>query len=171
MSSLTLEMHFVKQLRMKYFFILIALFLISFSGFCQTQSDTITIVKKGRFAKDEEFLNSNQLLVLLRGNREAFELMKKARSNSALASVFSFTGGVLIGLPLELAIGGGDINWGMVAVGGGFIVLSIPLIYSYRNNSTRAVESFNRGLLEAHHRKIEIHFQTNANGVGLGLRF
>ena len=156
---------------MKYFFILFALFFISFSGHCQTQSDTITIVKKGRFAKDEEFLNSNQLLVLMRGNREAFELMKKARSNSALASVFSFTGGVLIGLPLGLAIGGGDINWGMVAVGGGFIVLSIPLVFSYQNNSTRAVEIFNQGLLEAHQRKIELYFQTNENGIGMVLRF
>ncbi len=158
-------------IRMKTIFILGILLSISFGVYSQARSDTITIVKKGRFAKDEEFLNINQLLVLLRGNPAAYELMRKAKSNSAFATVLSFAGGVMIGLPLGSALGGGEVNWGMIGAGGGLIVLSIPLIYSYRNKSTRAVEIFNDKLLEAKRNQIELHFQSSVNGVGLVLTF
>ena len=156
---------------MKILFILISFLAITITGYCQTKSDTISIIKKGRFVKNEEFLNTNQLLILMRGNDEALELMKKAKSNSAFAAVLSFAGGVLIGLPIGSAIGGGEPNWGMVAVGGGLIILSIPLINSYRNKSTQAVEIFNKGILEANHGKPELYLQTGAHGIGLTLRF
>ncbi len=156
---------------MRALFILILFCSIAFSSVAQTRSDTITIVKKGKFLKDEEFLNTNQLMVLMRGNREAYELMKKAKTNTAFATALSFVGGVFIGLPLGTAIGGGEPNWGLMGVGAGLIVVSIPLISSYKKNSTRAVEIFNQALLETRVRRPEVNLQTTSNGVGVVLRF
>jgi len=143
----------------------------TFSGYGQNAPDTITIIKKGKFHKNEEFLNVNQLLELMRNNPEAFMEMKRARSNSTLTSILGFAGGFMIGWPIGQSIGSGEANWGMAGIGAGLIVVSIPLYNSYKNHSTRAVNIYNEGLM----RQSKVNYQLNlcftGKNMGLVLRF
>jgi len=141
--------------------------------FAQVPQDTITI-KKGFgtvFMHKGKRLTTRQLSDRVKENPEAFKLMSKAKSNQAIGSVFGFAGGFLVGWPLGTAIGGGDPNWTLAAVGAGLIGVSIPFNAAYNKHATNAVHIYNEGLRKTSSRKVQFNMGVSYNRVGLKMNF
>lgn len=80
--------------------------------FAQSPSDSITVKKAmgAVFTQHGKALKVRQLLDITQSNPEAFQEMKKAKSNFDVGYIFSFAGGTLVGWTLGTALGGGDPN-------------------------------------------------------------
>lgn len=89
-----------------------------------------------------------------------------------MANVLAFAGGFMVGWPVGTAIGGGDPNWGLAAVGGGLLLATIPLVNGFNKNAIAAVELYNGSLRNPTSlRPCTIKFCVNPNGVGLKMVF
>jgi hypothetical protein len=153
--------------------ILSLLFLQTNIVFGQSTSDSITIVKKGlgtSFYYNTKKLTTKELTEITRSNSEAFQEMTSAKTNQAVGTVFGFIGGFLVGWPLGTAIGGGDPNWTLAAVGAGFIGVSIPFSIAYTKRATRAVDIYNADLRTASVNKLQLNFGVSQNRIGLKMK-
>ncbi len=97
--------------------------------------------------------------------------MKLAKSNYDVGYVFGFAGGFLIGWPIGTAIGGGDPNWTLAAVGAGLAVISIPFMVSYTKHAKNAVHKYNKGLKYSYFAKPDLKIGLTYNGVGIKIKF
>lgn len=143
------------------------------TAFAQEQSDSIYVAKSFlgyKFYQHDARVNMNTLPLLMQDNSEALRLTTKARKNNILSSIISGTGGFLIGWQLATAIVGGEPNWTMAAVGGGLIVVSIPITSRAFKQSLAGIDIYNSGLVESSHRMI-LDFGLVQNGLGLKLVF
>jgi len=124
------------------FLILSILFaVISISVFAQSDSIIATKAFGGyRFEQNGEYLNGKALLQRLEVDEEAYGMMKRAKSNSDIATVLGFSGGLMLGWPLGTAIAGGDPNWVLAGIGAGCLAIGIPLSISASKGMFRAVE-------------------------------
>ncbi|MBY0434630.1 MAG: hypothetical protein K2U26_11020 [Cyclobacteriaceae bacterium] len=89
-------------------------------------------------------VSPRQVATILKDDPLAYAEFKKARTNNSVAGVVGFLGGVMIGLPLGTAIGGGEPEWGLAAGGAALIVASIPFSSAFRKHSLNAVEMYNK---------------------------
>ena len=151
---------------------------IVFGGFlsvaqAQSTSDSVYVYKGFlgyKYVQHDNRLNFNQLPDIIEENQEAFKLIKKARTHHTFFSIISGTGGFLIGWQLGTALVGGDPNWTMAAIGGGLIVVSIPLYTTSLRKSLDAIDLYNSGLMSTSFR-LQLNFELTSNGIGFCLRF
>lgn len=118
----------------------------SFQTFAQSSEQTIQIKKTAFgtfFLQNEEKLTLNQLLDVTQHNVEAYDLMKKAKTNANVSTILGAVGGFMIGWPLGTAIAGGEPNWALAGVGAGFAVVSIPFSVQYSKQAKQAVSIHN----------------------------
>ena len=109
------------------FFVLMFGFFISNA---QIPSDSVFVAKNFwgyKFYQKDQRLNFNQLPYIMEGSSEAHTLITKARTNNTISSIIGGAGGFLIGWQLASAIIGGDPNWTLAGIGGGLIIVSIPI--------------------------------------------
>lgn len=153
----------------------ILLCLFTFFSFCQ-QSDTIVIVKTFdnlTFLKDGKAHKLNELSNLVATNPEAVRYADKARTNNTFALIFSCAGGFMIGWPLGTYMGGGDAEWGLLAVGVGSFTVGMIINSSTKKNAQKAVELYNAGLKAPTSDRAapQLNIGCTRNGVGLTLNF
>ncbi len=154
---------------------LFAITTFGFIGFSwgQTPSDSIFVAKSFwgyNFYQTDVRLNFNQLPYIMEENKEAHLLIKKARSNHTISSILSGAGGFLIGWQLGTALFGGEPNWAIAGVGGGLIVISIPLYSKSYRQSLEAIDIYNSGLLITGLLS-QLSIGMTPNGVGIKLEF
>ena len=105
-------------------------------------------------------------------DEEAYRNMQSASANNAMATVLGAAGGFLIGWPLGTAVGGGDPQWELAAIGTGLVVLAFPFANQAKKKASKAVNIYNRDFRESAYRnKPELHFSLSQYGAGLCLRF
>jgi uncharacterized protein YfiM (DUF2279 family) len=75
------------------------------------------------------------LAEIMEGNEEAMDYIMKARTNKAFSIILGFSAGVLIGIPVGSALGGGDPNWVLAGVGAGLVLIAIPLSSGVKKNT------------------------------------
>jgi len=139
----------------------------------QTPSDSVYIYKSFlgyKFIQHEERLNFNQLPDVLDENQEAFLLIKKAKTNNIVSSIIGGIGGFMIGWQLGTAIVGGEPNWTLAAVGGGLVVVSIPIYSKSMGQTLRAVDLYNAGL-GTNSRRPKLNLRFVRHGFGFALDF
>lgn len=138
-------------------------------------SDTIQIRKRGggyQFYLGENKLNSKELKQALKSNAPASGELRAARFSAAMASVFGYAGGFMIGLPLGTALGGGKPVWALAGAGAGLIAVSIPFSVNANKKARRAVNAYNTARSPGAYRKgSELRFKTTGNSAGLALLF
>ena len=138
-----------------------------------SQSGDITYEKTFgglKFYQHGQVLRPKQMLNKMSGNQVAYDYMKKAKTNYDVAQVLGGIGGFMVGWPIGTAIGGGEPNWTMAAIGGGIVLLALPLNHGFNKNAKKAVGSYNdKG--DASSRKIKLDFAVDKYGVGVVLRF
>lgn len=154
---------------MRFYIFFLLLFGLS-TAFAQTQSDSIYVAKGFlgyKFYHQDARVNMNTLPILMEDNSEALNLALKARKNSILASIVSGTGGFLIGWQLGAAIVGGEPNWTMVGVGGGLIVVSIPVFSRANKQFLEGIDLYNAGLGKSSRLKLDMGLLQNGLGIKL----
>src|SRR5580765_2703743 len=104
---------------------------------------------------------------MMTNSPEAFEEMKKAKTNRAFSNVLGAIGGALVGFPVGQAIGGGDPNWTLAAVGGGLIAVSIPFAIAYKKHAGKAVSIYNA----KNYKTSFLEFELSPAGMNLVFRF
>lgn len=158
----------------KRFAFILLTFSLSFSTFCQTNVDSIRIVKKGLsytyFADGYELTPENMKFVM-RNNTKSLHYLKKVQTSSIISFGMGYLGGTLIGWPIGTAIGGGKPNWFIAIIGCGVVASTIPLVNSSNRNLKKAVDSYNQGVPFADRPNIDVSLGLNSNGIGVSLRF
>ena len=138
--------------------------------FAQIQKDTIQI-RRASFVRNEKKLNPKQLLVIMQGNPESYQMMKVAKSNYDVGNVFGFAGGAVVGWQLGALAGGRKANWTSVGIGGALIVAGFPFSLAYLKHAKKAVAGYNNGLNQTGHKKVHVYPWLTSNGIGLTMRF
>lgn len=123
-----------------------------------------------KFYQLGQVLKPKQMLNKMSGNQVAYDYMKKAKTNYDVAQVIGGIGGFMVGWPIGTAIGGGEPNWTMAAIGGGIVLLGLPLNSAFNKNAKKAVRSYNNEG-DTSSRKINLGFAVDKYGVGVVLRF
>ena len=123
------------------------------------------------FLQNGKKLTPRSLLEISSSNAESYQEMKIAKSNYDVGTVFGFAGGFMVGWPLGTAIGGGEPNWTLAAVGVGLIVISIPFSTAYSRHARKAVEIYNNGLKQSGLNAVEFRLGLTCNGIGLKINF
>jgi hypothetical protein len=139
------------------------------AGHTHAQSDSIYIAKNFwgyKFYHQNERLNINQLPLLMEDNPEALDIMVKAKNRHVLSSIVSGAGGFLIGLQLANTIIGGEPNWTMAAIGGGLVIVSIP-IYSKSYKLSSGAVNIHNSQLHASLPKSQLRFGISGSGFGM----
>ena len=104
-------------------------------------------------------------------NQDAYVLMKKVKTRTAVASVFSFAGGFMIGWPFGTAVAGGDPDWTLAGVGAGLITLGIMASGAASKDAIAAIEIYNSKLKSSQHEGMKLNLGIQDHGVGLALKF
>lgn len=144
------------------------------STFCFSQEITVNQNAWGyEFKKGEQELNWKQLLKDTESHTKSYNLIKRARSQNTLSTIFGFAGGAFVGYPLGQAIADGETNWVLAIVGGALITVAIPLSSRSTKNLKEGVSKYNQSLRTSYHKHFQprVHLIGNAQGVGLSLSF
>lgn len=120
------------------------------------------------FSQNEKILNLNQLSELMKNNKQAFDLVKSAKTNQTWGMILGGVGGALIGFPVGTAIGGGDPEWALAGAGAALIVATIPIIKSFNKKTKKAVDLYNADLPSVSY-QFQPEFNLNFRGTGLGI--
>ena len=140
------------------------------------QTDSIAIVKSFgglSFVKEGTTYQMGDLKDLVSTDIEAVKYADKARTNNTFAFIFGFAGGFMIGWPLGTYLGGGDMEWSILAVGAGSLTVGLVFDSCAKKNARKAVEIYNNGLKAPASTSLKAEFGIGltGNGVGLTLRF
>ncbi len=153
-------------------FILISLF-FTITLLAQ-ESDTIKLINQlgteAMFYQGRR-LRMNTAMNMMKNNEIAYNELKLAQSNSVGSTIFGCAGGFLIGWPIGTAIGGGDPEWTLAAVGAGLVLLSIPFNSAYNKHMRIAVREYNAGIRSTSMVRPQWKFEVNPGGIGLVCRF
>jgi len=127
--------------------------------------------RKSRFFQNNQVLKNRQMLQIMEAYPEAYQSMRKAKSNADAASVFGFAGGFLVGWTLGSLISQSEPTWGPGAVGVGLILVGIPFNSAYSKHAGNAVSLYNSQVRSSPKGKIDLKLAFGANGIGLRMSF
>jgi hypothetical protein len=127
--------------------------------------------RKSRFFQNDRLLKNRQMLEIMQAYPEAYESMRKAKSNADVASVFGFAGGFMVGWTLGGLIGQGEPTWGLGATGVGLILVAIPFSSAYTKHAGNAVSLYNSQISGSSRKEFDLKLGMGSNGIGLRLSF
>lgn len=166
---------------MKKHFLTVFLFCFALcSCFAQNQSSTVEpeIEMKAsllgyRFFKGGKRLNWKELLEATASVEEANMLIKRGKSQNTFSTVFAFTGGALIGIPLGQKSADRNPTWELAYLGGALGLAAFYLSFKAFNNINKGVDSYNVTVSQKSTYRFQPEFfiVNNQNGFGLAMRF
>jgi hypothetical protein len=161
---------------MKRISIFIILLIAGFAGVSgQASMDTIVMQKVFggyQFYQGSKRMNMSNLVKTMKPNEQAFQEIKAARTTYIFGNILAFAGGFMVGWPIGTAIGGGDPNWALAAVGAGLIIITIPIGQKFNKQARTAVNTFNKGVkTSSFWENIDFRFGFTGNGVGLTMSY
>jgi len=133
--------------------------------------DSITIVKKqvSRFYYHGQKLKPNQMVTLMKPNKEAYKEMLVAKRKHGTAGFFGFAGGFIIGWQFFSTIQEKSAPWEVTAIGAASLIASIPFTSSYSRHALKAAKLYNGKLKDTSLEYEKLEF--GIAGSGMGLRF
>lgn len=146
-----------------------------FSSFLLAQSDSITTTRifgGYKFEQNGQVLKSKMLLEIMESDPEAYAMMKKAKSNLDVGSVFAGAGGFLVGWALGTMLGGGEFNPVIAGIGAGCLAIGIPVSSGGSKLAVKAAGIYNSNLEgTAFEQGLQLRFGTSTYGIGLTMTF
>jgi hypothetical protein len=145
-------------------------FFLSVAAYADAQRKPIRLYKSlgnVRFEYDTLIISPQQVKQLLLQEPEAYELFRKARTNSAAASTLGALGGAALAFALINSILNKEADVPVALVGGALVAASLPFEHRYRARATQAIDLYN---LKASAR-LRPALQWRGNAVGLVWRF
>lgn len=152
---------------MKKLIVLLAILLSSFAF-----SQEITMQGHKYFMNGQQ-LSSREVKEKLASNAQALELFKSGKNKASLGGLF---------LGLGVAFCTADLVKGLVSdedypgpatyIGGGLLVVSVPILIGKNKKMRQGIETYNAGLKNSGDAdNLELNLITNQNGYGIQLRF
>ncbi|SHK56131.1 hypothetical protein SAMN04488028_10635 [Reichenbachiella agariperforans] len=103
-------------------------------------------------------------------DREAHNLMKKAKKGHVWTQILTGIGGGMIGVSIGASAAGNDPQWDLALVGVGFIAIAIPIASRTNKNAREAIGIYNSNLMENQYR-LGLKLIGSPNGVGVAMTF
>lgn len=100
-------------------------------------------VLSNTYRQGGERLDTGSITETLAQNPKTAGEIQAAKRFSVMATILGVAGGALVGYPIGQALGGGEPRWVMAAVGGGMIVIAVPIGASADGHVQSAVEIHN----------------------------
>ncbi len=123
------------------------------------------------FSKEGKRLNMKNLMTTIQDNKEAYTLVKSARSKNTLAMILGGVGGFSVGYSLGRSLRGEKVNWALLGIGAGALGVGIPISISANKKIKQAVELYNKSLDNTSYFKPNYRIIANQKGVGLVMTF
>ncbi|XMO87496.1 hypothetical protein AAFN75_04270 [Algibacter sp. AS12] len=143
---------------------------LSFTSLVNAQKiDTEKVFGGYKYTYNKELISIGDLASIIETNTDAYELIKKGRTNRSLSGVLGFVGGGLIGWPIGTSLGGGEVNWTLAGIGAGLIAVAIPISSRSNKKINQAVELYNASINPTSSTTFKPEFKIIANGRGFGL--
>jgi hypothetical protein len=143
----------------------------------QNPNNKITVQKSFgavNFYMEGERLTFRQLIRITTPCETACAEIKSSQRLYTTGIISAGVGGFIIGWQAGNAIDGHSPKWGMVALGGGIALVSIPLTKHSMKKAVNAIDLYNASLKQISFRQInkpEFSLSFNGNGLGLKLNF
>lgn len=143
----------------------------------QKKSDKLKIVNgsfKNKYYKGVWNISKEKAYGMLRENGEAYNLVITGEKLQKTGSAIAFAGGALIGFTLGSALGGAeDPKWYIAGIGGGMVLLSLPIYSTGKKKVQMGVEVYNETLKTAYIQQNRFIDEVSIVGTdtGIGLRF
>jgi hypothetical protein len=134
-------------------------------------SDSIVVRNNVLFYKGRT-MTTSEFMGHLQTNPEAYKKYKSAGTPLVFANILSGVGGGLIGWQLGTSLGGGEANWGMAGIGGGLILLAIPVASIGVKNQKTAINIYNKGVTPVSlYQRDAIKVGFASSGIGIRITF
>jgi hypothetical protein len=161
---------------MKRISIFIILLIAGFAGVSgQPSMDTIVMQKVFggyQFYQGSKRINMSNLVKTMKPNEQAFQEIKAAQTTYIFGNILAFAGGFMVGWPIGTAIGGGDPNWALAAVGAGLIIITIPIGQKFNKQARTAVNTYNKSVkTSSFWDNADFRFGFTGNGVGFTMSY
>ncbi|MDN3621012.1 hypothetical protein QWY81_16215 [Polaribacter undariae] len=148
------------------FTIVLSVFALSFTN--AQKIETKKVFGGYIFSQNDSNLTLSQMQEVMKDNKQAFDLMKSAKSNQTWGMILGVAGGGLVGFPVGTAIGGGEPKWALVGVGAALIVASIPIVKAVNRKTKEAVDLYNADVPSVSS-NLNPSFNFNVKGVSMGI--
>lgn len=149
-------------------------FALTIITLCNAQKiETQKVFGGYKYTQDGNQLSFNDLVKTMESNQEAYDLMKKAKSNNTLASIVGGMGGGFLGWSLGSAIGGGDFNLTIAGIGAAFIAIGIPISSGVNRKAKQAIDLYNASLSSTSFRETNPEYKLilSGNTIGVAMKF
>ncbi|HIP47882.1 MAG TPA: hypothetical protein EYG92_02815 [Lutibacter sp.] len=158
---------------MKKTILILLVFIIAISSMNAQEIQSTKVFGGYKYTQEGKVLTMKSMSSTLETNPEAYKLFKKAKSANVLAQILGGVGGGLIGYPIGTAVGGGDANWTIAAVGVGVLAIAIPISIGVNKKTKKAVSIYNSGLSKVSYSEYNTSYQiiSNVNGIGVSMTF
>jgi hypothetical protein len=136
--------------------------------------DVLTIKNKHgapKYRLKGGWVQEKTVLTIIKDNEQAVQLMKEARTNKIWGTIFSTTGGFMVGYPVGVHLAKGEANWNILYMGIGVSLLSIPFNSKYNKLSRKAVKTYQDGLKTETSFIQKISLESTPHGISLIYNF
>jgi hypothetical protein len=163
---------YFKDMRKIYLLLSTICCFITFTGLCQTRTDSIEIKKSFGtvFRQQGRNLTPQLLTDIVKNDPEAYKEMQQAKTNHTVATVFNYAGGFLVGYPLGTTLAGGKANWKLAGIGAGLLAISIPFTAGYTKHAVKAINNYNSSVVTSLN-KLDVKLRLSGQGLCMQLRF
>jgi hypothetical protein len=144
--------------------------LVAISGSVWAQRKPIQLYKtfgNVRFEYDTLIISSQQVKQLLLQEPNAYELFRKARTNSSAASTVGALGGAVLAFAIVNSLLNGEFDTNVALAGGALLAVSLPFEYRYRSLASQAIDLYNQKASA----RLQLGLIWKGTSVGLVLRF
>lgn len=156
---------------MKKLTFILALVIVSISLSYGQASNTITVKKylfRYHYTQFGKQIAGTSLANAVKSNENAYKQLKIAQTTHVFATILGLTGGIIVIFPKEPS-GLGNMKWELVGFGACLVAVSLPLNRLYKNQTLKAVNTFNTGL-QTGFTQYKTDFQLTFSGNGVGIR-
>ena len=151
---------------------IIAVLVFTSGGFSQISNDSIHYEKKfGQFYKNDAKLKPGEMLDVMINNKEAYNIMWKAKNYNVAGKVCLIAGAAGIGYMVIDFLRTGNINYYALGIGAGVAFVSIPLNNEYKIRAKKAVLIYNSGLTKTSYSSNSLNFGLSNNGFAVRYSF
>ena len=145
-------------------------------NFCYSQNQEIKMHKALgvlEFSQGRYIYKLKDIINVMSTNPEAQKLMKSAKSGRSASNVLGFIGGILVGWSIGDAITSDEPSWTPAIIGGGLILITIPISTGATNKMKKSIDIYNQGISTGYNNQNQFHvnFISQHGKIGLSLTF
>lgn len=122
-----------------------------------------------KFLQKNKRITLKEVLKKTEQHKESYQLIKKAKTQKIMSSIFSFSSGILLGTIVANHIQDKKVNGASYFIAGGGIAAAYLLEYGFKKNIRKAFELYNTSEKPKSYAHLNL-IATN-KGIGIALQF